>query len=110
MNGGDRPRECEATMSEPHEPPAADRGTFLGMFLAVLSSGFFFLVLILISGGFFFYVGLVGAALVALGSLHSLLWGRLLKQGLSDEIAEEELHRRARADEQSALPQPGFRR
>jgi hypothetical protein len=102
--------EREAAMSEPHDPPASDRSTFLGMFLAVLSTGFFFLVLILITGGFFFYVALAGALLVGLGSFHYLLWGRLLRQELADEIAHEELARRARAEEVAPPEGTGFRR
>jgi hypothetical protein len=98
-------------MYEPHEPrgPDSGRATFLGMFLAFVSTGFFFLVLILITGGFFFYVALVGGVLVALGFLHYLLWGRLLSQELSEQIGEEELERRVR-EEHTALDQTGFRR
>jgi hypothetical protein len=71
------------------------RRAFLTIFLTLLVLGFFLFVLIFISGGFFLYVLLFGGAMIFVGLLHYLLWGRAFSSEVAGECEEERLRQRA---------------
>jgi hypothetical protein len=85
-------------MSDPRDP-AARRSHFLPIILATMGLFFFLLVLVLLTGGFMFYIVLCVMAAVAFGSLHWLLWGKLLTDLTAGEREEERLLQRARGEE-----------
>src|SRR5947209_8374478 len=87
---------------DPSDGPQQSRQAFLSVLLAGLASVFFLGVLIFISNGFFLYVLLLGMA--GYGSLHYLLWGRLMSEQVAGEREEEQLRQRALADD---WPLPG---
>ncbi len=85
-------------MNDPHDVTTR-RSHFLPLVLASMGLFFFLLVLMLLTGGFVFYIVLCVTAAVALGTLHWLLWGRLLTDLTAGEREEERLLQRARGEE-----------
>jgi hypothetical protein len=85
-------------MSEQHDPTAR-RSHFLPILLASMGLFFFLLVMVLLTGGFVFYIVLCVMAAVSFGSLHWLLWGKLLTDLTAGEREEERLLQRARGEE-----------
>jgi hypothetical protein len=83
------------------------RGTMLTIGLTALFGGGFFLFLIFITGGFFIWVAVAVLAIIALGSLHYLVWGRAMTESTADEREEEELREQA---ETADWPLPESRR
>ncbi len=82
-------------MNEQREPNP-QRASFLSVMLAGMAGLFFLLVLILLTGGFVFWIVLCVACAVGLGTLHWLLWGRLMTQLTAGEREEHQLLERAR--------------
>ncbi len=74
------------------------REGFLALFLCLIGGGAVLLFLIAITGGFFLYVLLAVVAMALLGSVHYLLWGRALSQGVAGEREEMELREQAEED------------
>jgi hypothetical protein len=91
-------------MSDPQDPTTR-RSHFLPILLASMGLFFFLLVLVLLTGGFFFYIVLCVTVAFAVGSLHWLLWGKLLTDLTAGEREEEQLLQRARGEEQ----EPNYR-
>jgi hypothetical protein len=85
-------------MNEQHDP-IAQRSHFLPILLASMGLFFFLLVMVLLTGGFVFYIVLCVMAAVSLGSLHWLLWGKLLTDLTAGEREEQRLLQRARGEE-----------
>jgi hypothetical protein len=79
--------------------PQQNRQAFLSIFLTALAVLFFMVVLIFLTGGFFLYVLEFSGAVVLLGLLHYVLWGRAFSQEVAGEREEEQLRQRAQAEE-----------
>jgi hypothetical protein len=86
-------------MNDPPDP-SARRAHFLPILLATMGLFFFLLVLVMLTGGFMFYIVMCVLIAVAFGSLHWLLWGRLLTDLTAGEREEERLLQRAQSEEQ----------
>jgi hypothetical protein len=83
------------------QDPEVQRSTLLPVMLGSMAAFFFLLVLVLLSGGFFLYLMLAVAGVTALGSLHWIVWGKLLTQLTAHEREEEELLDRIREQQDS---------
>ena len=66
-------------------PPNRTRETVVVLTLTLLFGGVIVFFLDIISFGIFSYAGMVAGAIVVLGCLHYLLWGR----AMSEEVAAE---------------------
>jgi hypothetical protein len=101
---------AEGAMSQHHPSPQQGRQHFLTVFLTVGALLFFLLVLILISGGFFLYVVLLAGAILVVGLLHYVLWGRAFSEEVAGEREEEQLRQRAQAEDWAVPDRRNIRR
>jgi hypothetical protein len=82
-------------MTHHYPPQQQNRHALLSAFLTLLAVGFFLFGLIFISGGFFLWVVLFAGAIVVIGLLHYVLWGKAFSDAVAGEREEEQLRQRA---------------
>jgi hypothetical protein len=94
-------------MSE-QDDPIERRATMLPLMLGAMLAFLFAVFLVLITGGFFLYVVAAGGAILLLGTLHWVVWGKLLTEQTAGEREEMDLLERARGED--GLPKGTYRR
>ncbi|MBY0228272.1 MAG: hypothetical protein K2W96_03215 [Gemmataceae bacterium] len=72
------------------------RGSLLSVMLALAAAVACAVFLVLLTGGLFLYVVLLSLAILAFGTFHYFVWGRLLTRLLAREMEEERLLEQAR--------------